>query len=516
MPRKFNHGDAARLAKIAGLTLLLPGCLTNSPKAVVTDASVTESKIAGDAVTTDKIKNGTIGTVDLADASITTAKIASGVAITGSTSSWSGAVTMASTLAVTGNTTVTGNATVGGTMGVTGNSTLTGNLTVNGVTALGNSSSADTTDILGATTVTRSTTLSTAATNFPAIFNSMTANPAADTSAQYFGSRNFVDLSPTTAVTNATASAYGSYNYVTHSSASNYRQMVGAGARVTNANTATTTNAIGVESAVLTTAGTVTNGMAFRGMRDISAGGAITNYVGLYLQDPEDPTNGAGTALGTTLYGVFSDGANAKNFFEGNVGVNVANPTFKLDVDGTIRVQNISAETNGSALCVEVTGEITNGGAGCAASDRRLKKNIQPVKGALEKVAALNGVTFEWKDPAKGSTRQIGLIAQDVLPQFPEAVEKNSKGYYHVNYEGLVGPVVEAIKELYVKWTSTSDELKQQKLMLGQLERKLEIENLALKAENKQLKDRLDKIEHALASIQPQKQEKKGRKLASQ
>lgn len=513
MPRHFIRGDAVKLAKLASLSLALQGCLTNSPKAVVTDASVTESKIAGDAVTTDKIRNGNVMEPDIQDGAVTTAKIATGVSITGAASTWTGNVTLGDAAGDT--TTISGIATVGATLDVTGATTLTGDLTSNGNNNLGNSQTADTLTILGASIFARTTTLSTAATNFASIANTMTANPAADTSAQYFGARNILDMGPTTAVTNATASGYGSYNAVTHSSNFNYRQVVGVGARVTNANAAVTTNSIGVESAVVTTAGTVTNGIGFRAMRDISAGGTTTNYVGLYLQDPEDPTNAGGTAFGTTLYGVFSDGPNAKNFFEGNTGIGVANPTFKLDVNGTVRLQNISAETNASALCIEATGEVTNGGAGCAASDRRLKKNIAPVKGALEKLIALNGVTFEWKDPAKGSTRQIGLIAQDVLPQFPEAVEQNSKGYYHVNYDGLMGPVVEAIKELYVKWTSTSDELKQQKLMLGQLERKLEIENLALKAENKQLKERLDKIEHALASIQPKQEQKKGRKLAS-
>ena len=524
MPRHFIRGDAVKLAKLASLSLALQGCLTNSPKAVVTDASVTESKIAGDAVTTDKIRNGNVMEPDIQDGAVTTAKIASGVTITGASSTWSGNVTLGDAAGDT--TTISGIATVGATLAVTGATTLTGDFTSNGNNNLGNSQTADTLTILGASTFARTTTLSTAATNFASIANTMTANPAADTSAQYFGARNILDMGPTTAVTNATASGYGSYNAVTHSSNFNYRQVVGVGARVTNANAAVTTNSIGVESAVVTTAGTVTNGIGFRAMRDISAGGTTTNYVGLYLQDPEDPTNAAGTAFGTTLYGIFSDGANAKNFFEGNVGIGNTNPTFPLDVTGNARITGATVTLSGvvanagvgNFLCIDIAGagQLTKSAAACSASDRRLKEEIKPIEGALEKIEKLVGVTFGWKDKSsRGEKRSIGLIAQDVKPQFPEAVHQDPKGFYSVDYMGLVGALVEAVKELHAKWRTDHDELKQQKLMLGQLERRLEVENLALKAENKQLKERLDKIEHALASIQPKQDQKKGRKLAS-
>jgi len=57
-------------------------------------------------------------------------------------------------------------------------------------------------------------------------------------------------------------------------------------------------------------------------------------------------------------------------------------------------------------------------------------------------------VTYYWKDSVKDSTRQIGVIAQDVEKVFPEAVATDVKGMKSVAYGNLVAPLIEAVKEL--------------------------------------------------------------------
>ena len=92
-------------------------------------------------------------------------------------------------------------------------------------------------------------------------------------------------------------------------------------------------------------------------------------------------------------------------------------------------------------------------------SDERLKENIVPIKGALEKISNLRGVTFDWK-AAGGSAaevptgRQIGLIAQEVEKVLPEVVASN--GHKSVEYANIVAVLVEAEKEL----KSQNEELK--------------------------------------------------------
>lgn len=78
-------------------------------------------------------------------------------------------------------------------------------------------------------------------------------------------------------------------------------------------------------------------------------------------------------------------------------------------------------------------------------SDRRIKRNIQPLTGALAKLLSLSGYTFDMDGVDK---RQTGLIAQDVEAVLPEVVSEynNIKA---VSYGNMMGLVVEAIKELY-------------------------------------------------------------------
>ncbi len=84
-------------------------------------------------------------------------------------------------------------------------------------------------------------------------------------------------------------------------------------------------------------------------------------------------------------------------------------------------------------------------------SDRRLKKNIQPLENSLEKVQKLQGVSFDWKDEDKGSS--IGFIAQDFEKELPDLIkevrsfEDKNDTIKTINYGNTVALLVEAMKE---------------------------------------------------------------------
>ena len=80
-------------------------------------------------------------------------------------------------------------------------------------------------------------------------------------------------------------------------------------------------------------------------------------------------------------------------------------------------------------------------------SDERLKDNIKKIDSPLEVLSGIEGVTFNWL--ADGSS-DVGLIAQDVERCLPEAVMEND-GIKSVNYNGVIGLLVEAVKELSVE-----------------------------------------------------------------
>ncbi len=132
---------------------------------------------------------------------------------------------------------------------------------------------------------------------------------------------------------------------------------------------------------------------------------------------------GTGTSTGTTPQALqVESGA----YFSGNLGIGTTNPTSKLQVEGDVFVSGILTATDINS-----------------ASDINLKKNIRPFENSLDKVIQINGVTFEWK---KTNSQSAGIIAQDVEKVFPELVRDGD--FKTVNYNGLIGVLVESIKEL--------------------------------------------------------------------
>lgn len=80
-----------------------------------------------------------------------------------------------------------------------------------------------------------------------------------------------------------------------------------------------------------------------------------------------------------------------------------------------------------------------------AYSDITLKKNIEVIPNALDKVIQLRGVNFDRKDIE--TSRQSGVIAQEVEKVLPEVVATNDEGIKSVAYGNMVGLLIEAIKE---------------------------------------------------------------------
>ena len=108
---------------------------------------------------------------------------------------------------------------------------------------------------------------------------------------------------------------------------------------------------------------------------------------------------------------------------DGSVGIGTTSPGEKLDVAGNVRAT-----------------------AFYYSSDARLKTNIATAPG-LALITQLHGVSYNWKESGQ---RGLGLLAQEVEPVLPELVATNpDTGLKSVNYGHLVGPMVEAIKELH-------------------------------------------------------------------
>ncbi len=117
--------------------------------------------------------------------------------------------------------------------------------------------------------------------------------------------------------------------------------------------------------------------------------------------------------------------------WNGNVGIGTRDPEHKLDIVGG-------------------NGRVQSGYAWLTNSDRRYKKNIEPIAAALDKVCSIRGVSYEVKQEyrANGQTgRHLGVIAQQLEEVLPELVHTDENGFKSVAYAELAPVLVEAIKE---------------------------------------------------------------------
>ena len=104
-----------------------------------------------------------------------------------------------------------------------------------------------------------------------------------------------------------------------------------------------------------------------------------------------------------------------------------------------------SVNVNGD---VNASGDITAFSTSVS-SDPRLKTDIVKIDNAVEKVQMLNGVSWDW---TRGG-RSAGVLSTDVAVVLPEAVTTGKifgedTEYDKVNYNALIGLLVEAVKEL--------------------------------------------------------------------
>ena len=132
------------------------------------------------------------------------------------------------------------------------------------------------------------------------------------------------------------------------------------------------------------------------------------------------------TGAGST---VFNDTTTNQEFF----------PLFTSTTSGTITASGISTSKltynpfNGEMTAINFN----------STSDQNLKTNIQTVENALEIVDNLRGVSFEWKE---NGNKSYGVIAQELEKVLPELVRGDDPKT--VSYSGIIGVLIEAIKEL--------------------------------------------------------------------
>jgi hypothetical protein len=113
--------------------------------------------------------------------------------------------------------------------------------------------------------------------------------------------------------------------------------------------------------------------------------------------------------------------------------------TFTSATSGSISAANVSSTkltfnpSTGLLTVVDIN----------STSDLNLKENVQTVENALETINTLRGVSFDWKETGRSSYGVIAQELQEILPNLVNDGEVKS-----VNYNGIIGVLIEAVKEL--------------------------------------------------------------------
>tara|TARA_R110000803_G_scaffold148262_2_gene213677 strand:- start:8517 stop:10400 length:1884 start_codon:yes stop_codon:yes gene_type:complete len=151
---------------------------------------------------------------------------------------------------------------------------------------------------------------------------------------------------------------------------------------------------------------------------------------------------------------VFTDADHTKlNGIEAGATADQTLADLNLDTSDDVRFDSFGVGTAASGTTGEIraTGDIT----AYYSSDERLKENFAPLEGALDKVNAMGGYEFDWKegieDVVSKTGHDIGVKAQEVQAQYPELVHERDNGYLAVDYIKLNAVLIQAVKELSAK-----------------------------------------------------------------
>ena len=243
--------------------------------------------------------------------------------------------------------------------------------------------------------------------------------------------------------TSGTAANSNNINVTSTSDSSTYPVLVGSN---TDGNQAplydtqlsysATANSMSLGRMVLTNAGTTNSSQLY-------FNGATSNRLAFNSSGVNSPTftqeDGSGRSTGTkiALYPMFG----------------AAVVDYAIGIESSAMWYSVATTSNtfkwygGETSLMELTGTgLTVQGDIDSASDINLKKDIEVISNANNILEQISGVSFNWKESNKPS---VGVIAQEVEKVLPELISENSStGTKSVNYNGLIGVLIEAVKDL--------------------------------------------------------------------
>jgi hypothetical protein len=253
-----------------------------------------------------------------------------------------------------------------------------------------------------------------------------------------------VDISPAASITGTKINTdFGSKNIVTTGS-------ITATSLSGTLSAASLTGANNLPVGVLPATVPIGNGAANR-LTFWTGAGTVTSNSSLNW-DNTNSRLGVGTATpGTSLHVLHGNGVGSNGITIESSAVASSNWNFYVSSSGDLWFLKAGSQKgtfNGTS------------GAYTSTSDRRLKKDIEPIGDVTADVMKLSPYSYRFKEQPASEDKSIGFMAQDVMKLFPSLVKHNEEtDIYTLDYSGFGVLAVKAIQEQQKKIDDLSNEI---------------------------------------------------------
>ena len=134
-----------------------------------------------------------------------------------------------------------------------------------------------------------------------------------------------------------------------------------------------------------------------------------------------------------------------------------------------------------------------------------MRKNINSIPNALEKLSKLNPVNYNWRQDefsiaGFNDKKQWGFIAQEVEKVMPELVSDDINGFKSLNYTGVIPLLTKAMQEQQTEMEKQQKEIDGLKAQLEMIMKMMQ-SDMSDKTDNKKAENNEKPVKLSMATV---------------